>query len=76
LAHVRFLVDLLQLRRLLRVDMMPCFAQQCVNQQAAAHADAAVNTPHCELDPGLFQGFPPCQHVLVDAIDESSIEIE
>jgi hypothetical protein len=35
-----------------------------------------MNAPHRKLDSRLFEGFPPGEDVLIDAIDESAVEIE
>ena len=50
--------------------------QEGVDEQSAAHADATVNAPHRQLDPGRFQRFPPREHMLVDAVHQRAIEIE
>src|SRR5581483_1248830 len=57
-------------------DLPPGLAEQRVGEQAAAHADLAVDPPDRELDPRLVQGLPPSQHVLVDAVDERPVEVE
>jgi hypothetical protein len=40
------------------------------------HADLPVNGPNGELHAARFEHFTPREHVLIDAIDECSIEIE
>src|SRR5207248_5836239 len=49
---------------------------QRVDEQAAAHADAAVDAPHGELDPRALERLAPGEHVLVHAVDERAVEIE
>ena len=58
------------------VDIKPCFAQQHVGKQAAAHADLAMNAPDREFDALLIEGFAPRQHVLIDAVDQRSIQVK
>ena len=58
------------------VELASGLAQQRAREQAAAHADAAVDAPHRELDAGLLQRLVPRQHVLIDAVDQRAVEIE
>ena len=51
-------------------------AEERVHEQAAAHADPAMDAPHGELNSGLFQSFPPRQHMLIDAVDQRAVKIE
>ena len=52
------------------------FAFELVGEQAAAHADLAVDAPDREVDAFAVESLLPGQHVLVDAVDQRPIEIE
>jgi hypothetical protein len=60
----------------LSVELEARLAQQHVREQTAAHADLAMNPPDRQFDAFGVQGFLPRQYVLVDAVDESAIQIE
>jgi hypothetical protein len=47
-----------------------------VDEETTAHADLAVNAPHGEINPTGLERLAPREHVLIDAVDECSIEIE
>src|SRR6185312_16338732 len=49
---------------------------QRVDEQPAAHPDAAVDLPHRQAHPNTLQRLAPGQHVLVDAVDERAVQIE
>jgi hypothetical protein len=66
----------LEALRHLGADRCTHLTQQRPGEQAAAHADLAVDGPHRNVDALGFQGFPPRQNVLVDAVDESAVEVE
>jgi hypothetical protein len=66
----------LQLRHHGGVDRPPGLAQQRAGEQAAAHADAPVDPPHRQLDPGDLQRLLPGEHVLVDAVDQRAVQVE
>jgi hypothetical protein len=51
-------------------------SKQGIHEQSSAHANAAVDAPHGELDSRLFQGFLPCQNVLVDVVDQRAVQVE
>ncbi len=51
-------------------------AQQHVDQQAAAHADAAMHAPDRQVNAVALERLVPREHVLVDAVDERAVEIE
>jgi hypothetical protein len=55
---------------------MTCLSQKSMSQQAPAHSDAPVNAPDRQLYSCLRQSFSPRQHVLVDAVYQSSVQIE
>ena len=50
--------------------------RQRINEQAAAHADLAMNAPHSQVNSAGLERLAPRKHVLIDAVDECSIEIE
>jgi hypothetical protein len=75
-ARVDIGVSTLQLLDKPGADLGSGLAKQRVDQQSATHADPAMNSPDGEPDPHLLKGFTPCQHVLVDAVDERPVEIE
>jgi hypothetical protein len=58
------------------VDVEPGFSQQLIGKQAAAHADLAMDAPDRELDALGVECLLPRQHVLIDAVDQRSVEIE
>jgi hypothetical protein len=47
-----------------------------VDEQAAAHADAPVDPPHCQLDARRLEGLAPGQDVLVDAVHQRAVQVE
>ena len=47
----------LKSKDLLGIDVEPGLAQQHVGEQAAAHADLAVDAPHRERNPFRLEGF-------------------
>ncbi len=52
------------------------FAQQHLGEEPATHADAAMNAPHGKLDRGGVQRLLPGRNVLVDAVDQSSVQVK
>jgi hypothetical protein len=50
--------------------------QNGVRHQSPAHADAAVNGPHCQLDPHPRHRLAPREHMLIHAVDQRPVEIE
>jgi hypothetical protein len=60
----------------LGINMISGLAQEHAAEQATAHSDLAVDSPDRKIDPFRRQRFAPCQHVLVDAIDKRTVEIE
>src|SRR6266516_1425561 len=64
------------LRGLLGLQLAAGLAEQRVNEQATADADATVDAPHRELDAGALERFAPREHVLVHAVHERAVEIE
>ena len=61
---------------LVAADLTADLAQQRIDEQAAAHADAAMDAPHSKLDTAGLERLTPRQHVLVHAVDQSSVEVE
>ena len=51
-------------------------AFELVGEQAAAHADLAMDAPDRELDAFAVERLLPRQHVLVDAVHQRAVEIE
>ena len=51
-------------------------AQQRIHEEAAAHADPPVDAPHGQQDALALQRLAPGEDVLVDAVDQGSIEVE
>ena len=64
------------LRRLLGLQLAARLAEQRVDEEAAAHADTAVDAPDRELDAGALERFAPGEHVLIHAVHERAVEIE
>ena len=60
----------------IRADLAVRLAQQLIGEQAAAHADLAMDAPHRQLDAFVVERFLPREHVLVDAVDERAVEVE
>ena len=58
------------------IDRATKLALQLGREQAAAHADLTVDPPHGQIEPLLAQGDVPGSHVIVDAVDQRSVEIE
>ena len=52
------------------------FPYELVGEQAAAHADLAMDAPHREVDALAVERLFPGQHVLIDAVHERAVEIE
>jgi hypothetical protein len=59
-----------------RIDMISGFAQEHSAEQAAAHADLAMDAPDRQLDPFRRQRLAPGQHVLIDTVDQCAVEVE
>src|SRR5206468_7657329 len=51
-------------------------AQECVGEQAATHADAAMNPPDGERNAGRLERLVPGKDMLIDAVDERPIEVK
>jgi hypothetical protein len=69
-------VRLLQLGHHGRVHRPAGLAQQAAGEQAPTHADAPVDPPDRQLDADDLQRLLPGQHVLVDAVDQGSVQVE
>jgi hypothetical protein len=75
-ALVRFRVQPLQALDPCRLDLEAGFPQQHIGEQAAAHADPAMDAPDRKLYAFCDEGFVPRQDMLVDAVDQRAIEVE
>ena len=60
----------------LLVDRNAGLANKLVGEQAAAHADLAMDAPDGKVDPLGVQRLLPGEHVLIDAVDQRAVEIE
>jgi hypothetical protein len=60
----------------LRTYRNPGFPQEHVSEKAATHADPSVNAPDRQIYPFLVQSFSPSEYVLIDAIDECTIQVK
>ena len=69
-------VQFLQALRFVTGDVPASLPQQCVYEQAAAHANPPVDSPYRQADAAQFQRFPPGQHMLVNAIDQGAVKVE
>jgi hypothetical protein len=61
---------------LFRIDGESSFAKKHVGEQAAAHPDFAMDSPHGDVNPFRRERLAPSQYVLIDAIDQRAVEIE
>src|SRR5262249_7917720 len=75
-AAIGFSVELLNVCDFFRGHLTSRLPQQSVHQQAATHADSAMDTPHGNPNAPALKCLPPRQNVLVDTVDESAIEVE
>jgi hypothetical protein len=60
----------------LRTYFKTGFPEEHIGKQAAAHANSAVNAPDRQVYPLLVQGLFPSENVLVDAINQGTIQVE
>ena len=51
-------------------------AREGAGEEAAAHADPAMDAPALDRHPGLRQGALPGEDVGIDRVDEGSVEVE
>ncbi len=58
------------------IELAACLSCQGVDEQAAAHSDAAVDFPYRQLDAGRLQPRAPGNDMLVHTIDERPVEVE
>src|SRR5689334_2458166 len=75
-AFERLAMYLLHALSLFRRNSMSGLARQSIDEQTPAHANLAMNAPHGQINPTGLERLPPREHVLIDAVDECSIEIE
>jgi hypothetical protein len=57
-------------------DFDPGLAKQLVGEQAAAHADLAMDAPDRQLDALCVERLLPGKDVLIDAVNEGAVEIK
>lgn len=57
-------------------DVLTRFPRELVCEEAAAHANLAVDPPDGQGDPLLVQRLAPGEYMLVNAIDERAVQIE
>ena len=58
------------------IDRNAGFPNELVGEEAAGHADLAVDAPDGELDAFAVERLLPGQHMFIDAVDERAVEIE
>jgi hypothetical protein len=69
-------MQLLQSLSLFFRNSVSGLAKQGVYEETTTHTDLAVNAPHGEMNSASLERLAPGEYVLVNAIDESAIEIE
>src|SRR6266576_2192997 len=47
-----------------------------MHDQAATHADAAMNVPVGKMNILCFERLPPGEHVLVDAVNQRAVQVK
>jgi hypothetical protein len=75
-AQVRGGVVCPQLLEQRRRDLAVDLPQQHFAKESTAHSDTAMDTPHGQLDAGCVESLLPGGHVLVNAVEESTVQIE
>ena len=60
----------------LLVDRNAGLADKLIGEQAAAHADLAMDPPDRNIDALAVERLLPGEHVLIDAVDQRSVEVE
>ena len=65
-----------QLLQHLRPEFEARLARQRLGEEAARHADLAVQPPDRDLDAFFLQRIVPGQHMVIDAVDQRAVEIE
>ena len=66
----------LQLRGHIVAEFISQFARKGTYEQPAAHADTTVYAPNGEIDLRFAQRFVPRHHMLIDAVDQRSVEVK
>ena len=69
-------VSVLESSGLFRSQTLAEFSAECLNQQTAAHADAAMNALHAQRISPFSQCLMPREDMLVNAVNKRAIEIE
>ena len=72
----RVAVQFRERRDHLPIELSVELAGERVYEQAAAHPDPAVDLPHGQADTHALERVAPGDHVLIDAVDERSVEVE
>ena len=57
-------------------DLLAYFSQQHIGEEAARHADAAVDAPDRQIDILSLQRIMPGEHMVIDAVDKGAVEVE
>ncbi len=60
----------------LDADLEPGLTQQLVGEEAAAHADLAMDAPDRKLDAFGVERLLPGEHMLINAVDQRAVEIK
>src|SRR5437773_3645297 len=66
----------LQVRDVFCVQLTSRFAKKCMHDQAATHANAAVNVPVGQMNILCFERLPPGEHVLIHAVNQRAVQIK
>src|SRR5437870_11126332 len=66
----------LQVRDFFCVQLTSRFAKKCMHDQAATHANAAVNVPVGQMNILCFERLPPGEHVLIHAVNQRAVQIK
>ena len=69
-------VAVLERARLLLAELAADLPAHGAGEEAAAHADAAVDPPAVDDDPALHERALPGEDVRVDRVDEGPVEVE
>ena len=73
---IRLSMNGLQSLGVFRCELPSGFPQERVHEEAAAHADPAVNAPNRKFHSCVRQRFAPCENVLVNTIDQRPVQVE
>ncbi|HYK51876.1 MAG TPA: hypothetical protein VEU94_19300 [Terriglobales bacterium] len=76
IAGIGFTVESWKLLRLFGGHLASSLAEKGVDEQATAHPYATMDAPNRQLNADPFQGLPPSKNMLVDAVDQGTVEIK